>query len=711
MDWVSAPYIAEPALQTRSSWAQQIGAALERLDALLESERDQLPLWLVVAFGCGIAGWLSLGQPRHWQGAMCLAAASVIAGLLFRHRRSGQVLAWGSAAVLAGCALIWARAEWVSGPRVERPVVVTFSARVERVEQLVSRGTHRLTLAPVDASLPARVRVSIPDRAGAQGISAGALISLRARLVPPPPMALPGSHDHARDAWFRGIGGTGRALDPPTIIEAGTPGWLDNLREGLGSRIRERLPESSGAIATALANGDQGAISEADAEAMRRSGLAHLLSVSGLHIAAAVGGAMFLALRLLAISERLALRFNLVVVSAGAGAAAGIAYTLLTGAQVPTVRSCIAALLVLLGLALGREAFSIRLVAVGALVVLLFRPEALAGASFQLSFAAVTAIVVLHEQGWMKRWFGARDQGMLDRATRAIGTMVLTGLAVELALIPFALFHFHKAGLYGVAANIIAIPLTTFVIMPLEALALIVDPIGIAGPLWWLTGLMIDGLLSLARSVAAMPGSVIMTPAIPNWAFAAMVGGGLWFCLWKRRWRVLGIVPIAVGALGAATTSAPDLVVTGDGRHLAVITDGKPALLRERSGDFMRSLIGEAAGFDGEAGPIAALRNARCSRDSCMARITRDGRSWTLLATRSNSYPDWNVMVRACAMADIVVSDRRLPRYCRPRWLKLDREALKSAGGLAIHLGSSPRIDSVAQRVGQHPWAATSGPP
>ncbi len=104
---------------------------------------------------------------------------------------------------------------------------------------------------------------------------------------------------------------------------------------------------------------------------MRRSGLAHLLSVSGLHIAAAVGAAMLLALKLLALSERLALRFNLVLVAAGFGALAGVAYTLLTGMQVPTVRACIAALLVLGGIALGRDAISLRLVAVGALVVLL----------------------------------------------------------------------------------------------------------------------------------------------------------------------------------------------------------------------------------------------------------------------------------------------------------------------------------------------------
>ena len=203
--------------------------------------------------------------------------------------------------------------------------------------------------------------------------------------------------------------------------------------------------------------------------AMRRSGLTHLLSVSGLHITAVVAAAMLLSLKLLALSERLALRFRLVLVSAGVAAAAGIGYTLLTGAQVPTVRSCVAALLVLRGIALGREAISLRLVAVGALVVLLIRPEALAGPSFQMSFAAVTAIVALHSTHWARRLFERREEGIIGAHRARCSAIIMTGLAVELALMPMALFHFHRAGLYGVVANIVAIPLTTFVIMPLRS--------------------------------------------------------------------------------------------------------------------------------------------------------------------------------------------------------------------------------------------------
>jgi competence protein ComEC len=363
-------------------------------------------------------------------------------------------------------------------------------------------------------------------------------------------------------------------------------------------------------------------------------------------------------------------------------------------------------MLVLAGIALGREAISIRLIAVGALVVLLFRPEALAGASFQLSFAAVTAIVALHSAGWARRLFERRDEGPFARALRWLGAMVATGLVVEFALIPLALFHFHRAGLYGVAANIVAIPLTTFVIMPLEAGALLLDAAGLGQPVWLLCGWSIDALLGLAHAVAEAKGAVAMLPSMPGWAFALMVSGGLWLCLWHGRIRLFGLAPTLIGAIGAASAPTPDLLVTGDGRHVAVISDGRPHMLRERTGDYVRGLLGEAAGFDGEPLLLGSERFSACSRDSCVASFGGHGRDWRLLATRSSQRIDWERLVAACATADVVVSDRWLPRGCTPRWLKLDRAALARTGGVAIFLGDRPRAETVAERVGAHPWAS-----
>jgi competence protein ComEC len=690
--------------RARSYWKARFSAAAEGLEKLLEAERAQLPPWLAIGFGTGIAAWFGLGEPGQWRAFLCISAALALIGFGFGAGRAGRALGWFALAATLGCGLVWARSAWVAQPRLARPAVVEVTGQVESVDHLAARQVVRLLLRTADPALPPRVRVSVEEDKMPPGVARGAELTMRARLVPPPPMALPGTYDFARDAWFRGIGAVGKALGPPTAVHAARPTGLDAARDSLRRHIGARLPPSSAGIAIALATGDQNAVGEEDAEAMRRSGLTHLLSVSGLHIAAAVGFAMFLTLRLLALSQTLALRLNLVLVAAGAGAAAGVGYTLLTGAQVPTVRSCVAALLILGGIALGRDALSIRLIAVGALVVLLFRPEALAGPSFQMSFAAVTAIVALHSTGWSRRWFQRRDEPIVVRIGRAGLAMVLTGLAVEFALIPFALYHFHRSGLYGVAANIIAIPLTTFVIMPLEAGALLLDALDWGKPLWLLCGAAIDGLLRLAHGVASASGAVAMTPSMPGWAFGMMVAGGIWLCLWTRRWRLLGLAPLLAGAIAAATAPAPDLLVTEDGKHLAMVENGVPLLLRERAGDYVRDLLAEASGFDGDPANLGSQPFSACSKDACVARIARGPAEWRLLATRSSTLIDWEIFTRACAAADIVVSDRRLPRGCVPHWLKLDRSALARTGGLAIYLDGAPHIETVAERVGAHPW-------
>ena len=198
---------------------------------------------------------------------------------------------------------------------------------------------------------------------------------------------------------------------------------------------------------------------------------------------------------------------------------------------------------------------------------------------------------------------------------------------------------------------------------------------------------------------------IAMMPSMPPWAFGAMVAGGVWLCLWTRRWRLLGLIPIAIGAIAAASAKTPDLLVTGDGMHLAVVDQGTPLILRDRAGDYVRSLLAEASGYDGDPPDLASRPFTACSADSCVARMVRGGQEWRLLATRSATNIDWATITRACAQADIVVSARRLPRGCTPRWLKLDRSALAQTGGMAIYLGQTPRIDSVADRTGDHPWS------
>ena len=706
-------------------------AADGSLERWLEAERDQLALWSPVALGGGITLWFVLPDARAWQAACLVAIAVALGGVaLARHGRAARVVAVGATTVALGLGLIWWRAEHVAQAVLPRPTIATFTARVERVEPLAARDLVRLRLAPIKVlavpetrgparplpSLPPRIRVNLARLDVPEGLLPGATLQLSARLMPPPEPSVPGGYDYARTAWFDGIGATGRGFAPIKIIEGAGAGAGANSGGGLRVRLSSHIQASAGGggaggIAAALATGDQGGIPAADNDAMRRSGLAHLLSVSGLHITAAVGAVMLLVTRLLALSPWVALRWRIPLIAAGAGAFAAIGYTLLTGAEVPTIRSCVAALFVLIALMLGREALTLRLVAAGAVVVLLLYPEALVGPSFQLSFAAVTSIIAINEHPAVRRWFAPREQSRVAGLARAMAGLLLTGITVELALIPISLFFFHKAGVYGAVANIVAIPLTTFVTMPFEALALVFDAVGAGAPFWWLTARSLDLLLWIARTTAAIPGSVAPLPAMPGGAYALMVAGGMWIALWRTRWRRLGLVPLVAGAVWALTTPAPDLLVTGDGRHLAIrMSDGNLALLRDRTGDYTADMLSENGGIEGLPMLLSDHPDARCNRDLCLVTRRAGGRDWRVLATRSTYLVPTTELVAACRDADVVVSERRLPRGCTPRWLRLDRPALARSGGVAISFASES-VRTVRHPGDTHPWIPATPDP
>lgn len=692
-------------LQLSDWWPKNHG--LDRLEMQLGTERDQLPLWVPIALGCGISVWFNLAHSDWWTAFLTACLAVVILSSGFGHaRRLGKAIFWFSLIAATGCGLIWLRSWSVAAPVLERPVVLFFNAEIEHVEPVLAREMIRLTLKTgADDKLPPRVRVNVPVERASPDLQPGALIQLRARLMPPAMAALPGAYDFAQRAWFLGLGATGQALsDIKLLRKAETSFAFSEYRQQLSAHIQAQMGGGAGAIGATLATGDRGAISEEDAEAMRRSGLAHLLSISGLHVTAVVGAAYLLLLKSLALSPRLALRLRLPIIAAAGAALAAVGYTLLTGAQVPTIRACVAALLVLIALVMGRSAITLRMVAAGALFVLIFWPESLVGPSFQLSFAAVTAIIALHEHPTIKAMFALRDEKLIRRIGRFILSLFLTGLVVEIALMPIALFHFHKAGLYGALANIIAIPLTTFVIMPLEALAILLDSVGLSAPIWWICEQALSGLIALAHFVSSRPGAVTMLPTMSIMAFGLILLGGLWLCLWRQKWRYWGLVPALIGAAMITTTRAPDIYITGDGRHVA-IHDGQGglAMLRIRSGDFIRGMILENAGIDGDAQALDDWSNASCNRDSCLVTLPVGGRNWYVLATRSGDHIPAMALSAACRRADIVVSERRLPDSCTPRWIKADQELLSRTGGMTIDL-KSQRIETVLDRTGNHQW-------
>jgi competence protein ComEC len=600
----------------------------------------------------------------------------------------------------------------VGTPPLTRPAMVAMTARVQAIDPLVARGLVRLDLAPVDRTdLPRRVRVNAAPEQLPGDLARGDRVALRARLMPPAPAALPGAYDFAQRAYFQGIGASGRAFGAIERIAASGAG--PGLRQRLAAHVAARLGGPEGAIAVTLATGDRTRISEEDAEAMRRSGLAHLLSISGLHVSALIGGVILIAHRLLALSPWLALRWPILLVAACAGAVAGVGYTLLTGAEVPTVRSCIAALLVIGGLALGREAISLRLVATGALVVMLFWPEAVVGPSFQMSFAAVTAIIALYEHPRARAFFERRDEGRMRRLLRAGAALFITGLVVEIVLAPIAFAHFHRAGLLGAVANMVAIPLTSFVIMPAEAAALLLDLAGLGAPAWWIVGRALALLLALAHGVAAQPYATMAAPVTGAGVFALTMLGLLWMMLWRTEMRWLGAPAAMAGLLVTLLAPAPDVLITADGRHVAVRTAQGMALLRDRAGDYVRTTLAEVAAHDGAFDALTQTAQARCSRDLCVVNLAEGRHPGRLMLTRSSHLVPYEALVGACAAADVVIADRKLPQGCKPAWLRLDRPALRGIGGALLFLDER-RLVSGRDPRDRHPWVlqdrATTAP-
>ena len=191
---------------------------------------------------------------------------------------------------------------------------------------------------------------------------------LRATLMPPAEPALPGDYDFGRQAWFAGIGAVGYSLSPPSIDDAAAAPPADlalwagvqRVRQAIGARIAAALPGETGAIAKALITGERGGISEATNDAFRDSGILHILSISGLHMAIMAGSVFFLVRLGLALFPSIALRYPIKKWAAAAAMLAGFAYLLISGAAFATVRSAIMISIMFLAVLLDRPALALR---------------------------------------------------------------------------------------------------------------------------------------------------------------------------------------------------------------------------------------------------------------------------------------------------------------------------------------------------------------
>ncbi len=694
------------------------------LAARLEAERDRWALWIPAGFATGIGFYFALDrEPVAWLGAAVLGLA-VTAAVLGR-RRPGILLACLVFAVFsAGFAAAQFRTAWVAAPILEKRIgPVAVSGRIAAVERRAS-GWRLILEAPKIGFLepsqtPARVRVAVLDASGG-AFQPGQRVRLRAVLRPPPEPVAPGAYDFARRAYFQGLGGVGFAYGKvraagdlsgdlsgglesgfTTVVPFISRAWWTRLRLITSERILAALPGESGAVAAALMTGARGAIPKATLTAMRDSGLAHLLAISGLHVGL-VAGLLFFSIRaLLALVPALALRYPIkkwAAVAAGLGA---FAYLALTGATVPTQRAYLMVSLVLLGVLLDRNALSFRLVAWAAVVVLAIAPESLLSPSFQLSFAAVAALIAAYEmlRDRSRRFFAGR--GIFAWAGLQVSSAAFSSVVAGLATAPFGIYHFNRIAWYGLAANVVAVPLTALWIMPWALAAFVLMPFGAEGLALTPMGWGIEVMLAVARRVAAWPGAVSLVPVMPLAALVSIALGGLWLCLWRRAWRLLGLLPILAGAMAAALTVPPDVLASGDAKLMAV-RDGANGLylssakLRRFDAGIWRRRLGLE---DSEPWPHlgdAAEGRLTCDPLGCIYRtrgqvvaLSGDGRG----------------LADDCAVASLVISREPVRGRCKGPDLVIDRFDLWREGGHAIWLGEQEiRVETVRERRGDRPW-------
>ena len=682
-----------------------------RLYEVFLAERARWPLWLPVMLGLGIGVYFALPiEPPAWIAAV-FAVAAVAVVILARHAVTALPFALALLAVAVGFAVADLRTGFVGGSPLEvRLGPGPTQGRVVKVEILP--GARRLLLEDVrrpdltgDTQLGL---VRIRTRANDPLPWPGDWVSVRAQLAPPSPPVAPGAFDFQRHAYFKGIGAVGFARGPIRLIDAPSDAaastWripLERFRQSVYGRVLAQVEGAEGAIAAALLTGERGAIPEDVLVAMRNSGLAHLLAISGLHVGL-LAGILFFGIRgLLALVEPVALRYPIKKWAAVGALAGAFGYLLLTGAPVPTQRAFLMLALVLVAVLLDRTAISMRLVAWAALIVLLTAPESLLGASFQMSFAAVVALVAAYEAS-RNRWSAWRRDAGWRAGLLYLSGVAMTTLVASAATAPFAAFHFNRLAVYGLAANLIAVPVTGLWIMPWALVAMGLMPFG--ADAWALRAMAagIDVVVTVAREVSGWPGAVALVRATPVSALVVIALGGLWLCLWRRRWRLFGVPVMALGlALGAWRSEVPDILVSGDGRLMAVKNaDGRLSLSTRRVARFAGDIWLRRAG---QGAPLSWPRegpgpDGRLACDS-LGCIYRAGGHVVALEKRTGARPD------DCAVADIVVSAVPVRGPCPSARLIIDRFDLWREGAHAIWFdGQDVRVDNVRRVQGARPW-------
>ena len=677
--------------------------------ALAEVAPGRLVPWLAVAFGFGIVGYFTADREPAWWAALALAVVAVVAAIRVRHRPIGFPLALGFAAMAAGFTTATLRTQRVAHPVLQYAVsTVMLSGFVEvreereRSDRIVVR-VRTIEGRPL-TDAPERVRLAVRKDTAPP---VGSFVALKAHLSPPLAPLRPGGYDFARDMYFQRIGASGYALGKITVAAAPVAGglWLhyaamiDAIRETIDKRIRAELPGDEGSIASALITGKRDAISMPVNDAMYVSSLAHVLSISGYHMAVVAGIVFFFIRAGLALIPALASRYPIKKWAAIAALAAATFYLLLSGAEVATQRSYIMIAIVLLGIMVDRPTLTFRTITVAAFGVLALSPESVVSPSFQMSFAATLALIAAYQYGLP--WRPGVDTSFGTRVAlwggREIVGLMLASFVAGLGTTPYAAFHFHRTAPYGMIANLLAMPVVSVEVMPMGILGVLTMPFGFDAVFWKLMGVGIEWMDTVALWVTSLPGAVGRIRAFGTGPLLLATAAILLLCLLRTPLRWSGAVLALIASLWAVSTPLPDVLVSGDGQVAAIRgSNGRLTVLHSNRDSFA---IKEWLAADGDARSVkdTGLRDGvACDAIGCIGQLA-DGR----LASEALSA---EAFAEDCARAAIVVSPQNAPGDCAA--ILIDRKVWRANGAVALRWVANHFEQSNARPPGhERPWA------
>lgn len=587
-------------------------AVVARLERLADEARGELDGGLalpalVVVFALGIALYFLL--PREpWPPAVFAVAIAAGATLAIR-RRSGHVARLSAivAALTLGVAAASLETLRVAAPRLDHDRTVTVEGRVVDLDA-TARGGLRLTVDVIrmegrgltPETTPARITATLSGRGWRPDVGDG--VRFKARLKPPEGPVLPGGYDFARRAWFEGRGAGGYVLGRATPIDLGAPGWRDRILGPIGSlrhiiadRVRASLPGASGAIGAALMVGEQRAIPDDVADALRTSGLTHIVSISGLHMSLVAGGVIVAVRGLLAMFPFLVLGFPIKKWAAAAAFVTATIYLLLSGNQVAALRSHLMLSVALLAVMVDRPAITLHTVAVSAALILAVDPSSALEPSFLMSYLAVIALVAaydVHRARAKKRPPPAKEEGPIAHVVwsglRHVEGLALSSLVAGLATAPVIAGVFFRGAPYSILANMVVLPVTGLVIMPAAVVGALAMPFGLDHWPLQVMGLGIDWMILVGRWTAALPAGAGLIGASHPAAMGLGIVAVLWLSAWRGRIRLFGLIPALASLALLFAGPRPDIMI---GRH------GTPVAVRDVDGR-LRVLAGRQDRFD-----------------------------------------------------------------------------------------------------------------